>query len=395
MQTAHLSGSSSNCSSWRCKIPSDSFNKAGGKWKGKLVHVSGYLDYLSPIIQDIVGPADIVLFQRNIINESVWNAIEYWLGMGKPTAVDLDDAYSILPWSNPAKNFWHHRPDLWQGEMVEGAAIRYLEEGLRRTGALISPNRNLLNDWSHVCRGYYLQNYAETAWWVNLPSRQDLKAQRGLTDRIVIGWGGSVSHYDSFWGSGIREAAERVCKRHPEVLWLICGNDGRIHDQLPVPFDQKAQQAGVPPEEWPKTVKLFDIGVAPLWGVYDQRRSWIKGIEYSLAGVPWVGTDGEVYRDIADTGALVPGGVDAWEAALEYKINNLKREQEVMEARIPEAQQRFLVDNNLDVFEKVYRQIIADFNGDRVRLPGVVRVAPLPQAEPIKEATGEAQPVAV
>ena len=325
-------------------------------------------------------PADLIIFQRNIINEAVWNALDYFMGMGKPIAVDLDDAYGILPWSNPARNFWHHRPDMWQGQMVEGAAIKYLEEGLRRTNALISPNRNLLQDWSYVCRGYYLQNYAETAWWTNLPSRADLKAERGLTDKIIIGWGGSVSHYDSFWGSGIREAAERVSKRHSNVLWLICGNDGRIYDQLPVPGDQKAAQGGVEPSQWPRTVKAFDIGIAPLWGIYDQRRSWIKGIEYSLGGVPWVGTDGEVYRDIADTGALVPNGADAWEAALEYKIANLKREQETMEARIPEAQQRFLVDNNLHVFEKVYRQIIADFNGDRTRLPGVVWVTPQVEA---------------
>lgn len=370
-----------NCSEWRCLGPSSAFNRVGGKWKGKLVHVSGFLDYLSPIIQDLVMPADLIIFQRNIINTACWDALDYWLAMGKPIAVDLDDAYNILPWSNPAKQFWHIRPDLWQGEMTQGAAIKYLEEGLRKTGALISPNRNLLADWSYVCRGYYLQNYAETAWWTNLPSRTELKAKRGIADdRIIIGWGGSVSHYDSFWGSGIREAAERVCKRHSNVLWLICGNDSRIVNQLPVPFDQKAQQDGVPASEWPKTVKSFDIGVAPLFGIYDQRRSWIKGIEYSLAGVPWVGTDGEVYRDIGDTGALVPNGVDAWEAALESKIANLKREQEVQEARIPEAQQRFLVDNNLHVFEQVYRQIIADFNGENARLPGTVWVLPRPEA---------------
>lgn len=356
-------------------------NRAGGKWKCKLIHASGFLDYLSPVIQDLVMPADIITFQRNIINEAAWNAIDYFMAMGKPIAVDLDDAYNILPWSNPAKQFWHIRPDTWQGEQVPGAAIKYLEEGLRKTGALISPNRNLLQDWSYVCRGYYLQNYAETAWWTGLPTREEIKAQKGLTGKIVIGWGGSVSHYDSWWGSGIREAAERVCKRHADVLWLVCGNDNRIFEQLPVPYDQKALQPGVAASEWPKTVKGFDIGVAPLFGIYDQRRSWIKGIEYSLAGVPWVGTDGEVYRDIADTGALVPNGVDAWEAALEQKIANLKAEQVVMASRIPEAQQRFLVDNNLDKFEAVYRQIIADFQGTKARLPGVVWVVPQVQQE--------------
>lgn len=312
--------------------------------------------------------------------------------MGKPIAIDLDDAYHILPHSNPAHRFWRERDDLYTGDLsaisqfetveygdngkVKGAALRYLEDGLRLTQALIAPNRNLLADWQHVARGYYLQNYAETAWWSNLPTREQIKQERGISqDKIIIGWGGSVSHYDSWHGSGIFEAAERICRRHANVIWLVCGNDARIHRDLPVPYDQKAMQPGVPAEDWPKSVKLFDIGVAPLFGIYDQRRSWIKGLEYSLAGVPWVGTAGEVYRDIADTGTLVPNGVDAWEVAIERLIINLQEEQRMMEARIPEAQQRFLVDNNLDKFEACYRKVIADFQQmGQVALPGVVRL---------------------
>ena len=46
-----------------------------------------------------------------------------------------------------------------------------------------------------------------------------------------------------------------------------------------------------------------------------------------------------------------------------------------MEARIPEAQQRFLVDNNLEKFEGCYKQVIKDFQGmGQGILPGVVRL---------------------
>lgn len=380
-----------NCSQWRDLGPSDAFNRAGGKWSGKLLHASGFLNYLSPVVQNYVMQADLITVQRNVIDPQILESIKYFMGLGKPVAIDLDDAYHILPWSNPAHQFWVERDDIYANSTpgysqfgpaqtnghgkVNGAALRYLEDGLRLTQALIAPNRNLLNDWGHVCRGYYLQNYAESGWWVNLPTREEVKKEKGLEGKIVIGWGGSVSHYDSWYGSGIFEAAGRICRRHSNVVWLICGNDGRIHKDLPVPYDQKASQPGVPAQDWPRSVRGFDIGVAPLWGIYDQRRSWIKGMEYSLAGVPWAGTSGEVYRDLADTGTLVPNGADAWELAIERLIGNLEREQQAMEARIPEAQGRFLVDNNLDKFERVYRQVITDFQTMGVGvLPGVVKL---------------------
>jgi hypothetical protein len=154
-------------------------------------------------------------------------------------------------------------------------------------------------------------------------------------------------------------------------MWIICGNDYRIYEQLPVPADQKVFQPGVPPEMWPSIVKAFDIGVAPLTGLYDQRRSWLKGMEYSLAGIPWVATAGEPYKDIADLGVLVENHIDVWEYALEETISKLAELQEVGNARLPEVQKRFIVDYNLDVFRKTYEKIISDANEEKGRLSGV------------------------
>ncbi len=334
--------------------------------RAKLIHVSGFMNFLDPVLQDLVGPADLIIFQRNIAWQESLDAIEYWQGMGKPVCVDIDDAYQFLPWSNPAKQFWHLSDN--------GEHLKFMVKGMKLSDGLISPNRLLLNDWSHCTRGYYLQNYAEKAWWSDLPDREELKFKRGLSNRIVIGWGGSVSHYDSWWGSGIREAAERVCQRHPEVMWMICGNDYRIFEQLPVPSDQKVFQPGVPPETWPQVVKSFDIGVAPLTGLYDQRRSWIKGMEYALAGIPWVATQGEPYKDIADLGMLVDDHVDVWEFALEETIKDLPKLQEQGQERLLEVQKRFIVDYNLDVFRATYERIIADFRDEKGRLSGVAYV---------------------
>lgn len=339
-------------------------NRAG--WQAKLIHVSGFLDFLNPVIQDLVARAHVIIFQRNIISEAAFDALSYWRGMGIPVVVDLDDAYQMLPWSNPAHRFW---------EQDDRTPVKMLEEGLRLSDGLVAPNRRLLKSFEYASgNSYYLQNYAEPDWWSNLPPRELLKHNKGLDGKIVIGWGGSVSHYDSWWGSGIREAAERICNRHPEVIWMICGNDRRILEQLPVSNSQKYYQPGVPPEKWPEIVQHFDIGVAPLAGPYDQHRSWIKGLEYNLAGTPWVGTAGEPYQDIADTGFLVANGVNVWEDAIESLIGDLSASQNHQVERKSEYEQRFFVDHNLDVFAKVYQQIIDDFKNDQQGLPGVYYV---------------------
>jgi len=368
-----------NCSEWRMLAPADAMNRArekdGADWDAKLIHISGFTDYLAPAIQDLIMPRDLIIVQRNVISPEVIEIIRYWQGLGKPVAVDLDDMYQSLPWSNPAHAFW-----IQNSAKLDPPPLVSLERGLKQSNGLISPNRNLLNDWSYVVKGFHLPNYARAEWWTSpstssgsVQSHSDVKAAAGLSDRIVIGWGGSVSHYDSFWGSGIRDAAAMVCRKYPQVLWLICGNDPRIYEQLPVPYDQRKLQPGVPPSAWPKVVKLFDIGVAPLHGYYDQRRSWIKGLEYGLAGVPWVGTDGEPYGDLASVGTLIDNNPDTWYESLCYTIDNLEKEQALAEQRVSYYQQ-FFIDNQLEVYRKTYNGIIENFRMEHGRLPNVYYV---------------------
>ena len=393
-----------NVSQWSALQPSSAFNRHQHlNWKGKLAHISGFSEYLSPQIQEIIFDSDLIIVQRNLTHQKVLDAISYFMCTGKPIVVHLDDGYWMLPRSNPAYQYWNKNPyPDPEGKVYPGGALKMMEEGIRRAHGLTCPNRLLLQDYSHLAKNlYYLQNYAEPSWWLGLPSSDDvrtgrqwwhetwwrqgeqvrgiptreaLKKERGLEDKVIIGWGGSISHKDGWHGSGLREAAERVTKRHPEVLWLICGNDNSIYEHLPVSRKQKIKQLGVPPALWPRTVSCFDIGVAPLFGVYDQRRSWIKGIEYALGGVPWIGTEGEPYRDLLDwpVGMQGPEIPDFWEEALEDTLTHLKDRQEQAVSLQGEARLRFLVDNQLDTFASVFRQVLQDFTDDTQGLPNVV-----------------------
>jgi hypothetical protein len=68
-------------------------------------------------------------------------------------------------------------------------------------------------------------------------------------------------------------------------------------------------------ETWPKTVGTFDIGVAPLSGEYDRRRSLLKTLEFATAGIPWVATDEAPYKE-SEGGLRIPNKSSAWYGAL-------------------------------------------------------------------------------
>lgn len=355
-----------NCSQWRCLSPSNALN-ASQRHKARLLWIQDFADYANPGVQDVVGQSDVIVFQRNFIAPELWEAMEYWRGLGKAVIADLDDDYPNLPHSNPAHRFW-----IGNVAGVPKPPIEMLTNGLRHCDILFSPSKQILQDWEDVLPGIWVPNWADRTFY------KDIKPQGLQGERVVIGWGGSVSHLDSWQFSGLREAAAEICKQRPQVLFKICGNDPRIFEQLPVPAENKVLQPGVPPEKWPGVVATFGIGVAPLdlrdgAASYDARRSWIKTLEYLLCGVPWVGSAGAPYEDMAWCGTLVPNTVDAWVASLILKIDHLAEERKQMLRWNRQNANRYFLDSNIKKLDEAFQRAL-ELRQLRERLPRVFYV---------------------
>ncbi len=358
-----------NCSQWRALSPSDVLNRSG-KHRSKLVFIGSFVDYGSPAMQDLIGPANIIVVQRNLLDRAVINAIDYWRGMRRVVVADLDDEYENLPWSNPAHEFW-----IKNAQGLPEAPVALLTEGLRHCDALTSPSKVILDDWKDVVPGYWVPNYAQGDWYLNV---QPQKLQPGV---VTLGWGGSVSHYDSWVFSGIKEALEQVCKERPQVKVKICGNDPRLAKLLNIPSEQLVLQTGVPPKEWPHIVKTFDLGIAPLdmrdgYKSYDNHRSWIKAMEYLICGVPWIASQSNVYAELAEHGTVVENTVENWHNALINAVDNiefLKREAK----RKRKFGWGLTLEQNLDKLVETYERI------------GLAAMPQLPQAFYVNWTTDE------
>ena len=398
-----------NCSEWRAKIPSDALNAAheagSSPHRGRLFHLPTALNWQHPQVQYELGQADVIVFQRNVLVPEVWGAMDYFRAIGKTVTVDLDDHYPGLPPSNPAYDYWiRNLPGISPGP------VEALTEGLRHADALTAPSKIILKDWEHVLPGFWLPNWTRWKWYEGLAQKpiggpdvivgyreQDGKAElvaqprEGSEGWIVLGWGGSISHVDSWLFSGIAEAMDRVLEKYPQVRLKFCGHEDRLNSLMLDRWgDRVVRQLGVRPEHWPQVVSTFDVGLAPLdtrpldppWREgapvvgYDERRSWLKAAEYLTAGIPWVASRSETYNDLGRWGRLVDNTPEAWFQALDSMIAALAHyKQEAWEKRRWASKHITLEANIANYAEIMGRMMTLKHIRRGHRLPNITYVA--------------------
>jgi glycosyltransferase involved in cell wall biosynthesis len=304
-----------NCSEWRCAVPARAVNRAG-RHAATLLSLKDFaLD--TPQARAVCDPADVIVVQRNLVGP-VLTAIQHWKARDKTLIADFDDAYDLMPPTNVAYRFWKEglaaRPD-GREEKIDPLPMIQFKWGLRLVHAATVPSRRLADDWRVYADVHYLPNYIDLDKYQNVAPAPH--------EGVTIGWGGSPSHLQSFTGSSVLAALKRVCRARPQVKVVICGNDRRIFDRLPLPPEQKVLRPWVPYAEWPRQLAEFDIGLAPLFGQYDERRSWIKVLEYMVMKIPWAASDGPAYDELRPYGRLVKNLPSAWERALLDMVDRL------------------------------------------------------------------------
>ncbi len=359
-----------NSSEWRCAAPARAIN-GGNDAHADVVDVRAWLTGAADALCE---SADLIIVQRVLLGP-VLNAILHWKARGKTVMAEFDDAYDKMPDSNPAYAFWHkgwaRKPD-GRVDVIEPTPITQFAWGLALCDAASMPSRVLAADWAHVVPTVVVPNWIDLALYSAAQPPEQLNTRldgpcAGRTDPaaralgrpvLQIGWGGSLSHLHSFTESGVLKALERVCRARPQVRVVIHGADGRIVDALRLPKHQKLHRPWVPYTEWPAHLAEIDIGIAPLEGAYDQRRSWIKALEYLALGIPWIASEGPVYEDLARFGTLVPNSALAWEHALLDLIDHWPERKALALQAAHEHAGRFSLDARRGDLLDIYRHVL-------------------------------------
>lgn len=329
-----------NCSQWRCTNPAYGLRRIGVD-----VDLMWQDDWAaSPRDakqRERVQRADVVLLQRNCFGGNL-EALKFWRGLGKPVWIDLDDAYQMLPECNSAHKFWQEN-----ARGLRPPPLDQLREGLKLATGLTSPSKVILADWESPQKRW-LPNFVRGEWYAGVKRRPH--------EGIIIGWGASMSHHDSYRYSGVVDALRTACERDKRVRVVVCSNDRRPFEMLDgISERQRFYQTGVPPEDWPQFLAQFDLGIAPLYGEYDRRRSWLKAVEYACGGVPAIVSDSDSYQEPAVKGwplSLVGDGPGAWTTALDSALSQLAEAQDVATRRLFEACMTFSIESQAGVWLK-------------------------------------------
>jgi hypothetical protein len=307
-----------NTSNWRCVIPARAINRTGRH----TAHLMSIIDFNKRMRESeyLCEQSDVIVVERNFALDTLGNILR-WKSKGKVVVGNFDDAYQLMPPTNTSYPYWHkgevRYTDNQGHEMIQYVKPRPLAQfvwALRLLDAITVSSRLLVEDWKAYTDAYYFPNYFEI--------NNYLKAAAPAHEGVVIGWGGSMSHLESFADGAILTALKQVCKQRPQVKVMIVG-DKRIFDMLDVPEQQKIHQSFVSYEVWPNVISGFDIGIAPLHGAYDARRSWIKPMEYSLLKMPWIASDNPAYEEIRSYGVLVRNNTTAWTDAMVDMVDHL------------------------------------------------------------------------
>ena len=338
-----------NCSLWRVVFPARSLRRAG--YKVETVRIEDWQNFNEPYSKD----ADLIIVQRNLF-AGVLNTVLYWRAMGKKVVVDLDDAYAFMTedTGSPSYSFWRLGRVQAEGGYRElnPRPLQMLEWGVKLCDGVTSPSKVICQDWSPLNKTYWFPNFIDH----ELYKMTDVYKPKG---NIYFGWGGSMTHLVSWSKSGIGKALAMVIREYPNVHLIIIGDD-RVHKAVPVPPGHKVKFDWVPHAIFSRVLSRFDVGLAPLYGEYDRRRSWLKSLEFTTMGIPWIGSDMEPNQEIP-TGRLVNNTVDGWYDALVEYVKNISEKKEQAQSNIPLGIERSVWNNAstlMSLFERILNETI-------------------------------------
>jgi hypothetical protein len=354
-----------NCSIWRCRRPAAAINRLAPEHEAAIVHVS---EWVKGAMEQETLDADIVVFQRSVEPTSL-RIITHFQANGVKFVLDLDDAYDKIDPSNKGHTYWK------RGVMVEPVEnwvttpggvlvkrmgkrvtelnfdpVEYLQASIRLFDAISSPSELILRDLAPYCpkRSLFLPNLFETERYKPVET-----PHTGIGNGLNVGWGGSYGHDQSFLDSGAFTALARMEKRG--LLFTVVGN--RSIDAL-AKFPHMFLPA-VEFDKWPEMVSHFNIGLAPLSGLYDQRRSPIKVVDYGLLGIPWIASESLPYNGLDGRGGmLVRNTTKGWETALLNIVDSYDEYRKLALDQRSWWVQHFDIDQNIHIWLEGLKEVI-------------------------------------
>ncbi len=299
---------------WRCSAPARAINHTG-RHSASLLRITDF-NARSTSATRACEESDVILIYRDLWGKTLKN-IEYWKARGKVLVGDFDAAYQLMGEIHPEYRFWYRREAATSRavhQVTQPIPLVEFKWGVQLVDFLTLNSRRLVDDWKPYAATNYVPNLIDYERY--------LFNRRELHEGIVIGWKGNRHDLHSFKNSGAFEAVLEIIELKKQVHLLLCASDPDITTDLNL--DQVNQRVILCNQKtWLELLSKIDIGIAPLYGEFDQRKGYANILEFMVKKIPWVGSVGSPYHELSRYGWLVSNQKAAWKRVLLDMISHI------------------------------------------------------------------------
>lgn len=224
--------------------------------------------------------ADVLVLQRPL-SKLLAEAIPILQAQGLAVVVELDDDFQDI---HPENVAWREV----QPELNAESNWRWLRKSINHADVFVCTTAQLARKYGRNTPTRVIPNY--------LPAHyRDVKPNAVWSDPWRLGWSGSVAtHPNDLQAASV--GVQRAISEMRAELHII-GSGLGVADKLGVPAEAVHGTQWVPIEDYPASMAMPHVGVVPLGMTpFNQAKSWLKGLEFAGAGVPFVASATEPYR---------------------------------------------------------------------------------------------------
>lgn len=296
------------CAWYRCYLPMKELEKFGWRVGMGFPRYNDDHGYGLIVAKDKAVHGWNILVFKLVMRKEIAEKVKIAQAMGQKIVVDIDDFFEGLeptnrayaatdPKLNPDNNRDHYIKMIYEAD------------------AVITSTPFLYDYYSqHRDNVFLVRNGVDIQRWKR---RKDM-AKRNP----VVGWVGATP-----WRSSDLEILKPYFGKYISKNKLKFHHSGHTReaplasDQAGVKHIDSTIMPMAPILDYPKLFPPIDVGIVPLNNVpFNHAKSFIKGLEYAAAGVPFIATGLPEYQYLADMGV---GRIANTPAEWEYHLNEL------------------------------------------------------------------------
>lgn len=259
-----------------------------------------------------IEPGTVYVFQR-LTHRWMAEAVPIIRSKGAAVVIDVDDDLGSIHPRNPAYNAYHPRSEGTRDPRtreVNRHSWRNLQMACREATLVTVSTPALLQRYAAHGRGHVLFNYLPDTYY-GVPHE----------DSAVVGWPASLhSHPDD--PAAVGGAVARLVAAG--TAFRVTGDPIGVGAAFGLPEDPSGASGKINVGEWPAAVAELGVGIAPLADTrFNACKSWLKPLEMSALGVPWVASPRAEYERLHRRGAGVLADTSRrWHREIERLVNS-------------------------------------------------------------------------